>query len=55
MTVFLNGPTPASFSFIFSLIQTNITILQLFNVKNVHPVPRTGIQTHNLLNTSLLP
>ena len=32
--VFLNGPSPASFSFIFGLFQTNInTILQQINVK----------------------
>ena len=33
-TVFLNGPSPASFSFIFGLFQTNInTILEQINVK----------------------
>ena len=29
--------------------------LQQINVKNVHPVASAGIQTHNLLNFSLLP
>ena len=53
---FLNGPSPASFSFIFGLFQTNInTILQQINVKNVHPVYSTGIRTHDLQNLSLLP
>ena len=34
--VFLkNGPTPASFSFIFSLFQQTIQFLQQINVKNV--------------------
>ena len=51
-----NGPSPASFSFIFGLFQTNInTILQQINVKNVHPVYGTGIRTHDLQNVSLLP
>ena len=54
--LFLNGPSPASFSFIFGLFQTNInTILQQINVKNVHPVYGTGIRTHDLQNMSLLP
>ena len=39
----------ASYSFIFGLFQTNInTILLQINVKNVHPVYGTGIQTHDL-------
>ena len=32
---FLNGPTPASFSFIFGLFKQTIRILQRINVKNV--------------------
>ena len=53
---FLNGPSPASFSFIFGLFQTNInTILQQINVKNVHSFCGTGIQTHNLENVCLFP
>ena len=54
--VFLNGPTPASFSFIFGLFkQTLLQFLQQINVKNVHPVSSAGIRTHNLLITSFLP
>ena len=54
--VLKNGPSPASFSFIFGLFQTNInTILQQINVKNVHPVYGTGIRTHDLKIVSLLP
>ena len=54
--VFKNGQSPASFSFIFGLFQTNINaILQQINVKKVHPVYATGIQTHDLQNVSLLP
>ena len=53
---FKNGPSPTSFSFIFSLFQTNInTSLQQINVKNAHPVYGTGILTHDLQNVSLLP
>ena len=52
---FKNGPTPASFSFIFGLFkQTLLQFLQQINVKNVHPVSGAGIRTHNLLITSLL-
>ena len=50
---FLNGPSPASFSFIF-VFSNNFTILQI-NVKNVHSVYGAGIRTYDLLNTSLLP
>ena len=40
-----NGPSPASFSFIFGLFQTNInTILQQIYVKNVHPVYSIGFE-----------
>ena len=47
--------TPASFSFIFDLFQTNInTILQQINVKNVPPVYCAGIHTHDIYNMSLL-
>ena len=53
---FKNWPTPASFSFIFGLFQTNIiTILQQIYVKNVHPVYGAGIRTHDLWNVSLFP
>ena len=37
---FLNGPTPASFSFIFGLFKQTIQFLQQINV---HPVSNTGI------------
>ena len=36
--VFLNGPTPVSFSFIFIFSNTNDNFWQQLNVKNVHPV-----------------
>ena len=50
MTFLKNGPTPASFSFIFRLFkQTSIQIIQQINVKNVYPVYGTGIQTHGLM------
>ena len=35
--------------------QTNNTIIQQINVKNVHRVSSGEIQTHGLLNMSLLP
>ena len=56
--VFLNGPTLASFSFIFGLFkQTSLQFLQQINVKkcHFHPVYGAGIQTHDLWNVSLLP
>ena len=53
---FLNGPSPASFSFLFGLLQTNInTILQQITVKNVHPVLSAGILSHDLQIVSHLP
>ena len=52
---FLNGPSPASFIVYFRSFQTNITILQQYMWKNVHPVSSTGIRTHDLLKLSLLP
>ena len=53
---FKNGPTPASFSFMFGLFeQAVLKFLQQINVKNVHLVSGAGIRTHNLLITSLLP
>ena len=54
--IFLNGPSSASFSFILSF-QTIITIVKTNKCERcyVHPVYRTGIQTHYLQNTSLLP
>ena len=52
-----NGPTPASFSFIFGLFRQTIQFLQQSNVIkcHVHPVYGTGIQTHDLSNLSCLP
>ena len=51
-----NGPTPASFSFIFGIFkQTTIQILKQINVKNVHPVYGTRIRTHDLSNMSRHP
>ena len=35
LCVFLNGPTPASFSFVFGLFKQTIQFLQQINVKNV--------------------
>ena len=52
---FLKMVHPRHLFYLFSSFQTNITILQLINVKNVHPVYGTGIQTHDLWNMSLLP
>ena len=40
---FLNGPSLASFSFIFGLFKQTIQILQQINVKNVHSVYGAGI------------
>ena len=50
-----NGPTPASFSFIFGIFQTNNTILQQIYVKNVHSAYGPGIQTHDFVNMCRLP
>ena len=51
-----NGPSTASFSFIFCLFkQTSLQCLHQIYVKNVHPAYCTGIRTHNLWNVSLFP
>ena len=52
-----NGPSPASFSFIFSLFKQTIQFLHQIDVKkfHVHPVYGAGIRNHNLQNISLLP
>ena len=50
--VIKNGPTPASFSYIFSVFKQTLQFLQQINVKNVHPLYSAGIQTHNLSNMS---
>ena len=53
---FLNGPTPASFSFIFGLFkQTLLQFFQQINVKYVHPVYGAGNRAHDLWNMSLFP
>ena len=54
---FLNGPIPASFTFIFSLLKQTLQYLQQIKVNkcHVHPVYGTGIQTHDLFNLSHLP
>jgi len=49
-----NGPTQASFSFIF-VFSNALQFLQQINVKNFHPVYGARIRTHNLWNMSLLP
>ena len=38
-----NGPTPASFAFIFGLFKQTVHFLQQINEKNIHPVYGTGI------------
>ena len=55
--VFLNGPTPASFLFIFGLFKQAIHFLQQINVKKCHVYPKygAGIRTHDLSNMSRLP
>ena len=50
---FFNVQSPASFLFIFGLFKETIAIFTI-NVKNVQPVYSGGIQTHDLLNPSLL-
>ena len=52
---FLNGPTPASFSFIFGLFKQTLQSLQQIYVNNVHPVYGARIRTHDLWNMSLFP
>ena len=51
---FINGPTSASFSFIFGLFKQTIQFSQQINVKklHVHPVSGAGIRTHDLWNVS---
>ena len=54
MPLFKNGPSPASFLFIFDLYKQTLNVLQQYNEKNVHPVSGVGIRTHYLLNASIL-
>ena len=59
--VFLNGPTPASFSFIFGLFQANINTIFTTNQceKNIQMSIQytysVGIQTYDLSNMSRHP
>ena len=53
--VFLNWPTPASFSFILGLFKQTLQFLQQMYVKNVHPVYGAGIRTHDIQNVCLFP
>ena len=39
----------------FRLFKQTLQFLRQINVKNVHPVFSTGIQTHDLQKVSLLP
>ena len=41
--LFLNGQTPASFSFIFGLFKQTIQFLQQINVKNVMSIQYTAL------------
>ena len=51
-----NGPSPASFSDLFSSIfKQTLQFLQQIKCENVHPVFCSGIGTHNHWNMSLLP
>ena len=52
---FLNGPSPASFKFIFSLFKTNYKFYNKSMWKNVYQVHRDGIRTHDLHTWVLLP
>ena len=50
---FLNGQCPASFSFIFVFSNKNYNFYNK-QMKNVHPVVRARIQTHDFQHTRLL-
>ena len=50
-----NGPTPASFAFIFGLFKQTVHFLQQINEKNIHPVYGTGIMNHDLSEMSRQP
>ena len=52
---FLNGPTLATFSFIFGLFKQKFQFLQQINLKNVQPVNGAGIRTHDFWNVSFIP
>ena len=50
-----NGPTLASFSFIFSLFKQTLQFYNKYMWKNVHPLNCAGIRTHDLRIVSLFP
>ena len=50
-----NGPSPASFSFIFVFCNNSTIFTTNKCKKNVHPVYSAEIRTHYLWNMSLLP
>ena len=52
---YFNGPSPASFSFIFGFFSNKLQLLQTINGIDIHPVYGAGIRTHDLLNMSRLP
>ena len=52
---FFKWANPVLFFDYFQFVQSNITILEQINVKNIHPVSAAGIRTHNLLIVSFLP
>ena len=52
---FSNRPSPSSFWFIFVFFKHTLQFLQQIYVKNVHPVYRAGIKTHNFQHMSLHP
>ena len=52
--LFKNGPSPASFQFIFVFSKLYLNFYNKCMRKNVHPIYSAGIQTHNFQNMSLL-
>ena len=52
MKYFQKWANPGLFFIYFQSFQTNNTILQQINAKNVYPVYGAQIWTHNLLNMS---
>ena len=49
-----NGPSSATFSFIFGFFKQTLQILEQIDVKNLHSVSGTRIRNHDLLIMSLL-
>ena len=54
-SIFFKWSNPRLFSVYFCLFKQTLQFLQQIIVKNVQPVSGTGIRTHNLLITSLIP